>query len=157
MPPPRPEWLKRAEVEQTVQLNFDSDNFLAGGDLDWLSHDAVVETLRPKEFVIDLQNPDSDAELPEDIQRVAQSIRDEGEPPQRFVESYISRMLPSDLVLNSVGFVANEHGQRRDVGAEPEHRAQGFRRTGYRVVEVRQPTAGESSLCNGFICIAGDG
>ena len=110
VPPPRPEWLKRAEVEQTVQLNFDSDNFLAGGDLDWLSHDAVVETLRPKEFVIDLQNPDSDAELPEDIQRVAQSIRDEGEPPQRFVESYISRMLPSDLVLNSVGFVANEHG-----------------------------------------------
>ena len=110
VPPPRPEWLKREEVEQTVQLNFDSDSFLAGGNVDWLSHDAVVETLRPKDFVIDLHNPASDAALPEDLQEVAQRIRDAGEPPQRFVESYISRMLPSDLVLNSVGFVTDEHG-----------------------------------------------
>ena len=110
VPPPRPEWLKREEVDQTVQLNFDSDRFLAGGNVDWLSHDAVVEALRPKDFVIDLHNPASDAALPEDIQRVAQGIRDAGEPPQRFVESYISRMLPSDLVLNSVGFVSDEHG-----------------------------------------------
>ena len=110
VPPPRPEWSKRAEVEQSVQLNFDSDSFLAGGNLDWLSHDAIVETLRPKDFVIDLHNPESDAELPEDIQEVAQAIRDAGEPPERFVESYISRMLPRDLVLNSVGFVSDEHG-----------------------------------------------
>lgn len=110
VPPPRAEWNRRAEVEQTVQLNFDSDSFLAGGNLDWLSHDAVVETLRPKDFVIDLHNPESDIALPEDIQEVAQTIRDEGEPPQRFVESYISRLLPDDLVLNSVGFVADEHG-----------------------------------------------
>ena len=110
VPPPRAEWNRRAEVEQTVQLNFDSDSFLAGGNLDWLSHDAVVETLRPKDFVIDLHNPESDIALPEDIQEVAQTIRDAGEPPQRFVESYISRMLPDDLVLNSVGFVADEHG-----------------------------------------------
>ena len=110
IPPPRAEWLRHEEVDQTVQLNFDSDSFLAGGNVDWLSHDAVVETLRPKDFVIDLHNPASDAELPEDIQKVAQSIRDAGEPPQRFVESYISRMLPSDLVLNSVGFVSDEHG-----------------------------------------------
>ena len=110
VPPPRAEWNRRAEVEQTVQLNFDSDSFLAGGNLDWLSHDAVVETLRPKDFVIDLHNPESDAALPEDIQQVAQEIRDAGEPPQRFVESYISRLLPDNLVLNSVGFVADEHG-----------------------------------------------
>ena len=110
IPPPRPGWSKREEIEQSVQLNFDSDSFLAGGNLDWLSHDAVVETLRPKDFVIDLHNPESDAALPEDIQQVAQAIRDAGEPPQRFVESYISRMLPSDLVLNSVGFVTDEHG-----------------------------------------------
>ncbi len=110
VPPPRPEWNRRAEVEQTVQLNFDSDSFLAGGNLDWLSHDAVVETLRPKDFVIDLHNPESDIALPKDIQEVAQTIRDAGEPPQRFVESYISRLLPDDLVLNSVGFAADEHG-----------------------------------------------
>ena len=110
VPPPRAEWNRRAEVEQTVQLNFDSDSFLAGGNLDWLSHDAVVETLRPKDFVIDLHNPESDTALPEDIQEVARTIRDEGEPPQRFVESYISRLLPDNLVLNSVGFVADEHG-----------------------------------------------
>jgi hypothetical protein len=110
VPPPRAEWNKRAEVAQTVQLNFDSDSFLAGGNLDWLSHDAVVETLRPKDFMIDLHNPESDGALPEDIQEVAQAIRDAGEPPQRFVESYISRLLPDDLVLNSVGFVADEHG-----------------------------------------------
>ena len=108
VPPPRPEWLKREDVEQTVQLNFDSDSFLAGGNLDWLSHEAVVETLRPKSFVIDLHNPESDAALPEDIQEVAQVIRDAGEPPQRFVESYITRMLPGDLVLNSVGFAADD-------------------------------------------------
>ena len=108
-PPPRPQWNRRDMVEQSVQLNFNSDSFLAGGNLDWLSHDAVVETLRPKDFVIDLHNPESDAELPEDIQQVAQNIRDSGEPPQRFVESYISRMLPDDLVLNSVGFVTDEH------------------------------------------------
>ena len=65
VPPPRAEWNRRAEVEQTVQLNFDSDSFLAGGNLDWLSHDAVVETLRPKDFVIDLHNPESDIALPE--------------------------------------------------------------------------------------------
>ncbi len=110
IPPPRPGWNKRVSVEQSVQLNFDSDSFLAGGNLDWLSHDAVVETLRPKDFVIDLHDPASDAVLPEDIQQVAQAIRDGGEPPQRFVESYISRLLPDDLVLNSVGFVSDEHG-----------------------------------------------
>lgn len=109
VPPPRPGWSKREDIEQTVQLNFDSDSFLAGGNLDWLSHDAVVETLRPKDFVIDLHNPESDAALPEDVQQVARAIRDAGEPPQRFVESYISRMLPDDLVLNSVGFVTDEH------------------------------------------------
>ena len=64
----------------------------------------------PRTFVIDLHDPASDASLPEDIQQVAQEIRDAGEPPQRFVESYISRMLPDDLVLNSVGFVTDEHG-----------------------------------------------
>ena len=107
--PPRAEWLRRENVEQTVQLAFDSDSFLAGGNLDWLSHDAVVETLRPKSFAIDLHDPEADADLPEDIQEVAQAIRDAGEPPQRFAESYISRMLPDDLVLNSVGFVSDEH------------------------------------------------
>ncbi len=110
VPPPRPEWLRREDVEQTVQLNFDSDSFLAGGNLDWLSHNAVVETLRPKNFAIDLHNPETDAGLPEDIQEVAQILRDSGEPPQRFVESYISRILPDDLVLNSVGFAEDEHG-----------------------------------------------
>ena len=109
VPPPNPEWRERVSVEQSVQLNFDSDSFLAGGNLDWLSHDAVIETLRPRDFVIDLHNPASDAALPADIQQVAQTIRDAGEPPQRFVESYISRLLPDDIVLNSVGFVANEY------------------------------------------------
>ncbi len=111
VPPPRPEWRKQVSVEQSIQLNFDSDSFLAGGNLDWLSHDAVIETLRPKDFVIDLHNPPSDASLPADIQKVAEAIRDAGEPPQRFVESYISRLLPEDIVLNSVGFVANEHNE----------------------------------------------
>ena len=108
VPPPRPEWNSREQIEQTVQLNFDSDSFLSGGSVEWLSHNAVVETLRPRDFVIELHNPESDAGLPEDVQEVAQAIRDAGEPPQRFVESYISRLLPDDLVLNSVGFVSNE-------------------------------------------------
>ena len=108
IPPPRPEWRDTVSVEQVVQLNFASDSFLAGGNLDWLSHDAVVETLRPKEFEIRMRDTESDKVLPPDIQQIAAALREAGDPPQRFAESYISRALPSDIVLNSVRFETDE-------------------------------------------------
>ena len=108
IPPPRPEWRDTVSVEQVVQLNFASDSFLAGGNLDWLSHDAVVETLRPKEFEIRMRDVEADKALPPDIRQIAEALREAGEPPQRFAESYISRALPSDIVLNSVRFETDE-------------------------------------------------
>lgn len=109
-PPPRPDWRGRKSVDQSVQLDFDADAFLAGGSLDWLSHSAVAETLLPKQFVIQMRPPDddaaaADADLPPDIQRLAEALRGAGEaPPQRFAESYISRLLPSDIALNTIAF-----------------------------------------------------
>lgn len=108
IPPPRPEWRERISVEQSIQLNFDSDSFLAGGNLDWLSHDAVVETLVPKKFLIQMQSNEADGELPADIQQVAATLRDAETPPQRFTESYISRILPDDLVLDNIKFGTNQ-------------------------------------------------
>lgn len=127
-PPPRPEWRKTLQIDQTVQLNFASDSFLAGGNLDWLSHDAVVETLRPKEFVIQMHNPEADKTLPPDIREIAEALREAGDPPQRFAESYISRVLPNDIVLNSIRFAIDDQAtgvpvldtvslERKDVAA----------------------------------------
>ncbi len=108
IPPPRPDWLERVSVDQTVQLDFASDSFLAGGSLDWLSHDAVVETLKPKQFTISMQSDEADAELPPDIQDLAADLREAGNAlPQRFPDAYISRMLPSDIALNGIQFAPN--------------------------------------------------
>ncbi|MCI0770452.1 MAG: transglutaminase domain-containing protein [Chloroflexi bacterium] len=105
LPPPRSDSKDRISVEQSLQLNFETDNFLAGGSLDWLSHDAVLETLRPMTFEIDLLDDSSDFLLPTDIQELSAAIREDQEMlPDSFVESYISRFLPPDLVLNEVRY-----------------------------------------------------
>lgn len=105
LPPPRSDSKERMSVEQSLQLSFRTNDFLAGGSLDWLSHDAVLETLVPKTFDIDLLNDSSDSSLPSDMQELAAGIREDYDIlPETFVESYISRFLPPDLVLNDVSY-----------------------------------------------------
>ena len=103
LPPPPQESAKRELVSQRLDLSFSTNNLLAGGNLAWISRDAVVETLAPLKFEIDLLDASGDGELPEDVQRLAQELRQElSSPTTIFVESSISRMLPQDLTLVSI-------------------------------------------------------
>ena len=103
IPPPRVDSLSRIRTEQSLYLDFDTSNFLSGGTLDWISEDAIVQTLLPKEFEIDLLDSSKDSQFPEDIQRLAVELREELDPPPKeAAESYISKMVPGDLVLTGV-------------------------------------------------------
>ena len=102
--PSRGERSKSALVTQRLQPTFSTFDLLTGGYLDWVSRDATVETLKPLVFEIDLLDDSRDAELPQDIQRLAQELRLAlTPPPTTFVEASISRMLlPEDLTLTGV-------------------------------------------------------
>lgn len=101
--PPRTDSLERVSVDQTLQLSFATNDFLAGGSLDWLSHDAVLETLSPKKFEIDLRDFSNDYLFPDDVQDVALALRREvRQPIEPALESRITRALPSDLVLDRI-------------------------------------------------------
>ena len=101
--PPPQETFGRIPVTQTLRLAFDTSNVYTGGSVTWISRDAVVETLDPLEFEIDPTDPSGDVHLPPDIQELARKIRREMDPPPPgSVESYISMMLPLDLVLVDV-------------------------------------------------------
>ena len=103
LPPPRQESFKREAVFQRLQPTSDTLTVLSGGNVDWINREAVVETLVPLEFEIDLRDPSNDGRLPEDIQGLARKLRSElSPPPTAFVESYIAKMLPLDLVLTDV-------------------------------------------------------
>ena len=106
LPPPPQGSLDRIPVDQSLHLNFGTDSLFSGGDLSWIDRGAVVETLAPMRFEIDLRNPTKDANFPADIQDLAQEMRESlGSLPQdQFVESTISRSLPEDLVLTSLIF-----------------------------------------------------
>jgi hypothetical protein len=114
--PPLADSLGRAEISQGMRLTFDSKPLFSGGNLGWMSRDTLVETLAPKRFTIDLFNSSADSELPEEIQQLAVDLRRDMESPpdglersptsqdpdamrQAFLESFISRTLPKDLVL----------------------------------------------------------
>ena len=98
--PPRSNSAKRIAVDQTLQLGFDTRELLSGGSLDWVSRGAIVETLAPKQFYIDLTDPALELSYPEDVRGVATSLREElptlGELQ---MEAYISQILPDDLAL----------------------------------------------------------
>ena len=100
LPPPPQESFKRDPMYQKLQLSFDTNDLLHGGNVDWISREADVETLAPKEFTISLLDESRDAELPEDIQELATTIRRAMNPiPTSSVESHIAQLLPLDLVL----------------------------------------------------------
>lgn len=103
LPPPPHESDNRELAFQRVQLTFDSDELFVGGNVDWVSHAAVVETLEPKVFEIDLKNSALDGEFPPDIQQLASELRLLlNPPPNRFVESLIAEVLPDDLIVLAV-------------------------------------------------------
>jgi|GEM_PF-468445 transglutaminase-like putative cysteine protease len=103
LPPPPHESDNRTLAFQRVQLTFDSNELFVGGNVDWVSHDAIVETLEPKVFEIDLKNSVLDSEFPSDIQDLASNLRRLlNPPPNSFVESLIAEVLPDDLIVLSV-------------------------------------------------------
>ena len=103
--PPRSDSRERISVEQSLQVNFRTSDFLAGGSLDWLSHDAVLGALDPKAFDIDLLDDALDSTLSPDVQQMAATIREDLDiMPDTFVETYVSRFLPPDLVLNEIRY-----------------------------------------------------
>ena len=103
LPPPPHESDNRELAFQRVQLTFESDDMFVGGNVDWVSHDAVVETLEPRVFHIDLKNSTFDSELPPDIQQLAEEFRRLLDPPpNRFIESLIDEVLPDDLIVLDV-------------------------------------------------------
>ena len=101
--PPPQESFKRIPVTQNLQLNFGTRSLFSGGNMDWTSREAVVETLEPLKFELDLLDPSGDWQLPEDVQELAQELRKVvSQPTTSFVESDIAKMLPIDLALVSV-------------------------------------------------------
>ncbi|MDA1188703.1 MAG: DUF4129 domain-containing protein [Chloroflexi bacterium] len=101
--------LKRSAVPQRLQVMFKTEGLLAGGNLEWLSREAVIETLAPKEFKVNLLDAGDDHEFPADIQLVAETLREElNTPSVSFVESTIGSLLPNDLVITSIEFVPDE-------------------------------------------------
>ena len=101
--PPTEDSLGRVRSEQSLQLTFDTSAFLAGGNLDWISESAVVHTLRPKRFTIDLEDSSGDVELPDDIGQLAGQMRAAfTPPPAQQPEAYAAQLIPDDLRLVAV-------------------------------------------------------
>ena len=105
--PPRGDDLDRIPVEQSIQLNFSTDNLLSGGGLEWVSREAELSMLAPKKFEVEIADPGKDSELPEDIQELASELRvrfEEGQE-EEFIEATVTRMLPEDLVLTEAHYL----------------------------------------------------
>jgi transglutaminase-like putative cysteine protease len=112
-PPPRVDTLKRTQVNQSLQLSFGTSNFLAGGSLEWISRSGELEILAPKQFEIGLRDSSKDGALPADVQELARELREDlATPPDRFIESYITRILPEDMVLVRLNTVQIPGSQR---------------------------------------------
>ena len=126
--PPPQESEKRLLTSQSVQFSFDTNRLLAGGNVDWISREAVIETLAPLRFQIDMRNDRRDPHLPVEIRELARELREAFRlPVTSFVESTISGMLPEDLILVRVAYTRDNDNRRyvRSVHlarAEPEFR-----------------------------------
>ena len=126
--PPQQESEKRTLTAQSVQFSFDTNRLLAGGNVDWISHEAVIETLAPLRFQIDMRNDRRDSSLPAEVRDLARELRETFRlPVTNFVESTITGMLPEDLILVRVAYTRDNDNNRyvRSVHlarAEPEFR-----------------------------------
>ena len=104
LPPPRGDSLKRIRIDQRLQLAFKTSDLFTGGSLGRASRAADVETLVPMRFEIDLRDGSGDAALPQDVRQMAMELRESLTPPpdEMFIESFISKTLPNDMVLIEV-------------------------------------------------------
>ena len=103
LPPPPSDTLKRVPTFQGIHVTFETDNLFSGGGLDWVSREAVLETLKPLEFKVKVGDDSGDKDFPKDVQTIAAEIRHALSVSNTpFVESQISRILPTDMVIVSV-------------------------------------------------------
>ncbi len=83
---------------QMLQLGFDTKTAFIGGEVNWINRPVVVETLAPKEFKIDLDNPNPS--FPDDIKNYADKMKSLlNPPPNKYVEAFVLENLPEDLLL----------------------------------------------------------
>ena len=100
LPPPRTDHMKRERANQTLTLKFSDDKFLSGGDYDWVSRSGTVDSLLPKKFTIDINDPSEDASLPDDIQELAVELRSTAkQAASGAADQSISVLLPDDLIV----------------------------------------------------------
>ncbi|MCH8308936.1 MAG: DUF4129 domain-containing protein [Chloroflexi bacterium] len=100
LPPPMLDSRKRTEVNQTIQLGFDTRKFLTGGSFDWVNRSAVAESLAPRKFVISIKDDSYDADYPEDIQTLSAQLRNQVRLPSASgASSFITGIIPNDLLL----------------------------------------------------------
>ncbi len=100
LPPPLSDNLEREPKPQIMQLGFESDKFLSGGGFDSVSRPAIIESLGPRKFVIDMNDSTNDAEMPTDVQELAARIRADARGlSENMGESIISDLLPSDMLI----------------------------------------------------------
>ena len=100
LPPPRTDHRKRELVNQTLTLKFSTDKFLSGGDFSSVSRSGTLESLLPKTFTVDINDPSEDASLPKDIQKLAAELRTTAKQSEAgAADLSISVLLPADLIL----------------------------------------------------------
>ena len=114
--PPRGDVLDRIPVEQSIQLNFSTDNLLSGGGLEWVSREAELSMLAPKKFEVEIADAGKDIELPEDIRELASTLRGRFEEGQEegFIEAAVTRMLPDDLVLTEAHYLVESDSDEEE-------------------------------------------
>ena len=99
LPPPPQESLKRLPVGQNLLLTFETDDIFAGGNVGWVSRPAVVETLLPLRFEVDLRDEFADQRFPEQVQALARRIRQLDLKSPALAMSQITRLLPDDMIM----------------------------------------------------------
>ena len=100
VPPPPQESANRDLVVHNIQVAYDTSNLFVGGQLDIISHSAVLQTLKPQEFEIDLLDNAQDSDLPPSIQKLAERMRNDRQADTgRYTVPMVLRTLPRDVVL----------------------------------------------------------
>ena len=79
---------QRVSTRQELQFDFPSRKFMVSGNLEWVSENATLESLKPKTFLINLASADEDHKLPEYISNIGKQSRE-------YINSYKSSSVTS--------------------------------------------------------------
>ncbi len=100
LPPARRDNLMRESETQMMQLDFPSEKFLSGGDFHWVSEPAILETLSPRKFIIDMDDPSADPSFPPDVRELAEAFRfDLRGLSEDTARAMAGQRLPDDLLI----------------------------------------------------------